>query len=148
MVGWHIQIFFPSLCARAGLACHLKKVDELYFAGTGCREVESTAPTKPIRELGAGSACQATCARTLSSAKQKPTTRIVRGLNPQTIRAQACPRSHLVHAVISLCKRAQPEASDLRENVKARQAEADNANWARHHAAASISASSISSRIS
>ena len=53
-----------------------------------CREVETKAPTKPIRELDAGSAH---CGTKFSR------------------------------------KRAQPEASDLRENVNPRFAETNNA---------------------
>ena len=67
--------------------------------------------TKPIRELGAGSACRESG-------------------------AASCRRLNKTDENFDLHKRAQPKASDLRESVQSRPEGGPFAKWVRHHAAA------------
>ena len=75
---------------------------------------------------------QAICARTLSSDHQKLRSRIGSGLSPARIGRGIMPLSSARResGAVSL-HRAQPKASDLRENVKFRSPEAPFANWVR-----------------
>ena len=57
------------------------------------------------------------------------------GMMPRPIRALVCAQSCHVRAARSHNKRAQPEASDLRENVKMQISRGQLRDWARHHAA-------------
>ena len=94
---------------------------------TSRRFVRELGAASCRRELDAGSVCQATCAGAFTPDEQEVRSRIGRGIMPPRLR----PGSAHCGTKFSR-KRAQLKASDLRENVKARQTGVDNAIATRH----------------